>query len=316
MQKESIFSKRALKKISSPEELNQLMHVTGPMAWIALMAFIMLVIAGIFWCIAGKIPMTVHGSGILMRSHGIIEAISLGEGQVESVYFQLGEEVEKGQVLVKISQPLLEDKAKVRQEQLSRLRSLKKPAREDLRLIEELRMSIEDITREIGIKSFVHSPASGVVIQRLVGMGDYMNTGQTVADIEIPSEELIYIMFIPVSEGEDIQPGMRVEISPEIASKKEYGFMVGKVKYVSLYPQRKQSLMRFLRNEQLAEMFSAEGPPLAVYIELEKNPGTSGGYKWSSSRVPKVFIQSGTLCTSTVMLKEVHPISLVFAREE
>jgi hypothetical protein len=316
MQQESLFSKRALRKISSPEELDQLMHVTGPREWIALIALGILVIVGIFWCIAGKIPVTVHGTGILLRSQGIIEAICLGEGQLEGVYFQMGQEVQKGQLLAKISQPLLENRTRVKQEQLGRLKSLKKPSPEDLRLIEDLKAGIEDITRDMEIKSDVHSPVSGVIIQKLAARGDYVNIGQSIADIEVPSEELICIIFIPVSEGEDIQPGMKVKVSPEIASGNEYGFMCGSVKYVSLYPQRKQGLMRFLKNEQLAAMFTAEGPPLAIYVELEKNPGTSGGYKWSSSRIPKVFIRSGTLCTSTIVMKEVHPLSLVFAQAE
>jgi len=314
MQSDGLFSSRALRKISSPEELDQLMHVTSPRGWIALLALIMLIGIAITWCFAGSIPVTVSGSGILMRSHGITEAICMGDGQITEMNFRLGEEVKKDQILVKIDQPELEKRMTIKKKQLALLTAKKDHSAPDQRKIESLNMDIEDLSIDMEIKSYVRSPIDGIIVQKFAVLGDYVNTGRSIADIEDSSEDLICIVHVPVYQGEEIQPGMTVQVFPEIASRDEYGYIVGRVKYVSLYPQSRQSLMRYLKNEQLADMFAAKGPPLAIYVELEKNPKAPGGYRWSSSVNPKVYIQSGTLCSSKIIVNEVHPISLMSAR--
>jgi len=59
-QKQSIFRKKALDRISSPEELDQYLTVTGPGVWLPLFAVIVLLIGSIVWMIFGQIDITMN----------------------------------------------------------------------------------------------------------------------------------------------------------------------------------------------------------------------------------------------------------------
>ncbi|MCP3871222.1 MAG: NHLP bacteriocin system secretion protein, partial [Gammaproteobacteria bacterium] len=52
----AMFRKKALKKLSSPEQLDELLKVTTPHGWLALLALCAIVITIVLWGIFGRIP--------------------------------------------------------------------------------------------------------------------------------------------------------------------------------------------------------------------------------------------------------------------
>ena len=62
-----IFRKVALERLSSPEQLDQLMQVTSPKGWIALLSICGLLAVVVVWGFVGTIPTTASGDGILIR---------------------------------------------------------------------------------------------------------------------------------------------------------------------------------------------------------------------------------------------------------
>ena len=62
-----IFRKVALERLSSPEQLDQLMTVTSPRGWLALVGFGSLLALGLVWSIFATIQVTVPGKGILIQ---------------------------------------------------------------------------------------------------------------------------------------------------------------------------------------------------------------------------------------------------------
>ena len=67
---ERIFRKVALERLSSPEQLDQLVPLTSPIGWTAVIAIAALVAAAIGWSIFGVLPTSVNGSGILVSRGG------------------------------------------------------------------------------------------------------------------------------------------------------------------------------------------------------------------------------------------------------
>jgi hypothetical protein len=63
-----LFRAEAMKHLSSPDNLEQLMPVAGAKDWL-LMATA-LVLLGLFgvWCVAGRVPTVVNGRGVIVRS--------------------------------------------------------------------------------------------------------------------------------------------------------------------------------------------------------------------------------------------------------
>jgi HlyD family secretion protein len=108
-----IFRKAALDKLSSPEQLDQLMQVTTPKGWLALLGCCALVLTALAWGIWGRIPTKVHGQGILIKQGGVFVVASRGEGNVLALQVKPGQLVTQEQVLAIVSQPELE--LKIRQ---------------------------------------------------------------------------------------------------------------------------------------------------------------------------------------------------------
>jgi hypothetical protein len=60
-----VFRKAALDRLSSPEQLDQLVQVTNPQGWGALSILVGLLLAAFFWGVLGSLPMEVAGEGTL-----------------------------------------------------------------------------------------------------------------------------------------------------------------------------------------------------------------------------------------------------------
>ena len=58
----SIFREKSIKKVTSPEELNDYIHVTSPSVWIVLAAIVLLLAGMIVWSIFGRVEVK-DGSG-------------------------------------------------------------------------------------------------------------------------------------------------------------------------------------------------------------------------------------------------------------
>jgi HlyD family secretion protein len=103
----TIFRKVSLDRLSSPEQLDQLIQVTNPRGWIALTAFGALLSAAFAWGVLGSIADKVGGQGILIRTGGVLEVTALTSGQVVDVAFRVGDMVQDGQVIARVAQPEL-----------------------------------------------------------------------------------------------------------------------------------------------------------------------------------------------------------------
>jgi hypothetical protein len=65
-----VFRAAALERLTSPEALDELMHVTSPRAWLALLALACLLLAAVLWAIFTTVTMTVSASGVVTTGRG------------------------------------------------------------------------------------------------------------------------------------------------------------------------------------------------------------------------------------------------------
>ncbi|HVG09671.1 MAG TPA: NHLP bacteriocin system secretion protein [Thermoanaerobaculia bacterium] len=99
-----IFRKVALERLSSPEQLDQLMQVTSPRGWLALGALGALLLAALGWAVLGSIPTDATGEGILLRQGGVSSLVAAEAGQVEELLVSVGDVIQKGQVVAHVRQ--------------------------------------------------------------------------------------------------------------------------------------------------------------------------------------------------------------------
>ena len=104
----NIFRQAALARLSSPEQLDQLMQVTTPKSWLALVCCCVLVGVAIVWGIWGSVRITVHGRGILIKQGGVFVATAFGDGRVADILVAEDQAVTNHQLLACLHVPELE----------------------------------------------------------------------------------------------------------------------------------------------------------------------------------------------------------------
>ena len=122
MKQTSPFRQAALDRLSSPDQLDQLLEVTRPRTWIALAGVWLLIAVALGWSVFGRVPVTITGTGILLSAAGLREVESQGSGVVRTMAVATGDLVDVGALIAEISEPRLEQQ---RTQAADRLRLLR-----------------------------------------------------------------------------------------------------------------------------------------------------------------------------------------------
>lgn len=106
----NVFRKISLDRLSSPEQLDQLMQVTDARGWVILSAFGIVLATAVLWGFLGSVAHDVPCSGMLVKSGGVLEVSALSNGRITDLAVRVGDIVTEGQVVARMSQPELADK--------------------------------------------------------------------------------------------------------------------------------------------------------------------------------------------------------------
>ena len=123
MERDGLFRKVALERLASPEQLDQLTQVTNGRAWVALAACGLLLAAALTWGVLGRLPESVSGTGMLIKSGGVLEVVSPSSGRVSDIAVSVGDVVREGQVIARVDQPDLSDQLQQARAALAHLRA-------------------------------------------------------------------------------------------------------------------------------------------------------------------------------------------------
>jgi HlyD family secretion protein len=402
-----IFRKVALERLSSPEQLDQLLQVTSPKGWLALGALGVILLASLGWGIWGSIPTQSTGEGILLRQGGVSDVVTAAAGQMDEVLVKAGDVIEKGKPVARIRQDVIVRQIRDSQARLAALRAelaeMARSTEEQKRLrardtaqqranlqrsietlekdqallaerveaerkllddglitkqtfittqqtlnqkrddlasqrlqlngldlkrlqddqqldqqitvrqsaIRDLELESRELNAKLTENVVVTSPYAGRVLEILAARGDVVSPGSPILSVEVVSEDLVAVLFVPAASGKQVQKGMRVRVSPSTVKREEYGSILGRVTWVAEFPSTARGMTRLLGNEALVTRLMTEGPPIQVDVALDRDPSTPTGFRWSSSRGPSVKISSGTLAAGDVILREDRPIRLL-----
>ena len=72
MENNELYRKKAVERITSPEKLNDYIHVTSPSIWMALGAIILILVGALVWAAFGNIYTTVNGAGVVKDKNLVI----------------------------------------------------------------------------------------------------------------------------------------------------------------------------------------------------------------------------------------------------
>ena len=96
-----------------------------------------------------------------------------------------------------------------------------------------------------------------------------------------------------------------------MAPREEYGFLIGKVRWVAEVPATPEGMAYTLKNKQLVQTLSNNAAPIEIAVDLEKDASTPSGYQWSSSRGPDLRLNDGTLARADIEVRDMPLLSLV-----
>jgi HlyD family secretion protein len=408
--RKEIFRSVALERLSSPEQLDQLMAVTTPRGWLLLIGVGALLATALVWGVLGSVPERITGQGILTRSGGVLEVEAAADGKVTDVSVRVGDHVSQGQVIARIDQQdlvlriqqarslvaelrgrheqqrrsgardvetsgaylaqrreqlrasieagestlarldeqiasqeellsqglitrqRLSETQQQRNQQEERVRQSRselvqldaeggqvqnqaqKSAQESEAALRDAGRELERLENELRTTSEVTSPYTGLVLEVMAEQGTMVTRGQPMLTVSLDGKAvkgLEAIIYIPSVHGKKIRPGMDVQIAPNTVKKEEFGYLMGKVTYVSDFPVTPQGMARVLKNEHLVTALSGDDAPYQIHVDLLPDPDNVSTFRWTSSEGPPLRIQSGTMASAGVVVERRRPILMV-----
>lgn len=177
---------------------------------------------------------------------------------------------------------------------------------------------VESLRERIARDAVVASPYAGRIVELKVNVGEIIERGAPLFTI-VPAEgqagtadaNLLAVIYVSPGEGKSVRPGMPVALSPSTAKREEFGFLMGKVRSIAEVPSTPEGMLRTLKNKQLVQSLSNNAAPIEVLVDLERDPATRSGYRWSSSRGPNLKINGGTLASADIEMTSLPLLSLV-----
>lgn len=272
--KNTLFRREALQRLDDIDELDRLVTVTHPRAWLTLGAVAALIITALVWASVGRLATTVSGDGILLAGSHVMRVASTEGGQLERVDVRLGENVVVGQTVATVT-------------------------------------FSESGTTPAGHGTIV-SPYEGRIVSLQAYPGQYLAPGAPVLTVEPTDVPLTATLYLPVTTGKKVRPGQEVQIMPASASVDEYGYIPARVTFVADLPSTPESMQAVLQNAFLVQQFAAQGPAIRIEARLKEDHGTYSGYAWSSSSGPAMRMSAGTTCSARIVLSRSAPITYAF----
>lgn len=158
----------------------------------------------------------------------------------------------------------------------------------------------------------LRAPIAGRVTEVRFSIGAVVQAGTVVISLEDMSKPLQALVLIPETEAKRVANDMEVRIQPLHIKPDEYGFMLGKVTFVSEQRISPDELDRILLDQAQVQQLSKLSP-FKAYASLipDDNPKNKTGFKWTSAVGPPSLVTGGTPCLFQVIVDQKRPISYV-----
>lgn len=182
----------------------------------------------------------------------------------------------------------------------------------------EQKTRIREIEIRLEREAVVRAHHPGRVTEILVDVGDLVSAGRPLVHAESPSGPYQVLCYVPAEKGKKIDLGASIRISPSTVRPEEFGYILGRVTRVSSHSVTREKVLAEFENPKLVDAMFAQGAVTEIEANLERDPSTPSGFRWSSSSGPDLTIESGTLCSASIVLDRNPPLRLLipFVRKQ
>ena len=286
-----LYRKSALEKISSPEQLDKALTVTGPMSWVALAAVTIMILVTIIWSVLGRIPVTVSTAGIVASPVSTNAVFCPETGTILAILVNPNSEIG-------INDPVASYKT----------------GNGDIKTVysDQIGTVTEILTKR---SSTDNKEKSGQ--QNQIEQNGKMKQGDELLRISPnANSDQVIVCYVDLADAKKIRRGMQVNVSLNIKESNTYGHMVARVINIDSYAASTEGMNYVLgSNNNVASTFRKDNKAVVtVTCELYPDPNTSSGYFWSNEKGGRLEVTNGTLVNAKVIVEEVRPITKLFSK--
>lgn len=123
-----MFRQKALDRLKSPEDLDNLLVIVNLKSWAMLLVLLFVCGLGITWSIFGRIPISVDGFGVLINPGNVKGIQSQASGQIVELQVRAGQEVKQGELIATVNQPDIQKQLDQKRAELATLEKFNKVA--------------------------------------------------------------------------------------------------------------------------------------------------------------------------------------------
>jgi HlyD family secretion protein len=186
--------------------------------------------------------------------------------------------------------------------------------------IDSLEAEVRQLRAQAQATADVKAAESGRIVEVIKRAGDKVREDEPLVRIEPQGAaqgqycggNVHAIVYVPANVAGKVRQGQVARVSPADVKKEEYGFIFGKVEWISSYPASTTDMTEKLKNDQLVREFVEGGPVFEARVCLEADPANKvNPFKWSSSQGPPRGTEAGTTCSTSIVVDERKPYTYV-----
>jgi hypothetical protein len=234
-----VFRKVALERLSSPEQLDELLQVTRLSGWLVLATVGLVIAAAGAWAVLGSVPVTSPGEGVLVPAVEPVAVVVPRPALVGELAVREGDAVTAGQPLARL----------------------------------------HSTAGDGGEESWtLAAPADGRVYEILAAPGDRLATAAPLVRLEPPGTPLTAALFLATHAAPLVTPGMPVRVWPRDDGAGRGARVGGTVERVAALPASARGLERQLDDPQLAGRLAGRGLWVRVDVRLDEGAAAAAGW--------------------------------------
>jgi HlyD family secretion protein len=179
--------------------------------------------------------------------------------------------------------------------------------------IQDVKREIAQLHTQLKQNGQIVAQSSGQILELAIAPGQILSTGARVATLESreSSSQLVGLSFFANGDGKQIQPGMKVEMTPTSVHRERFGGIIGTVSSISPHVTP-EGVAKLTGNPTLNKSLMGDDSKIQISANLQTDPDSPSGFHWSSSQGPQFKISAGSTTSVRITVEERAPITFVF----